>query len=366
MGVWCACVYLAAPTPRPPELLEHVAGPVIASLAYAGRPSLPPVVVERRQTCAECGAELERGGRGVHFWPAGTRLFALPGQRVIGPEITARALRATTSTCAQARSSGGQVTAIEFGRMKLVALLRVSTKAQERDGYGLASQEADIRAWAKLHKHRIACVVRETAPGDAAPNFREGLCEAMQLVARGRAEGIVVGRLDRLARDLILQEQLIAEVGHLGGVLRSAAPAEDENLVDNDPRRVLIRQILGAIAQYDRAMIRLRTKNGRDVKAAEGGYIGGAPPFGWEARGGQLVPVESEQITRRRIKEWHRQGWSYRKIANRLNAEGIPPKKAEIWLPNTVRRIISNPTRATRPEPRRRIEGAGEPMAPAV
>lgn len=345
---------LLAPLPEPPpEFLEHIAGPTITCLDYGGAPSLAPVVVERRQTCAECGAELERGGRGVHFWPAGTRLFALPGRHTIGPEIAFRVLRAPVSRCPEPTTSCGTVTAIEFGRMKLVALLRVSTRTQERDGYGLDSQEADIRAWARLHKHRIAYVVRETVPGDAAPNLRAGLCEAMQLVTLERADGIVVARLDRLARDLILQEQLIAEVDHIGGVLRSAAASEDENLIDNDPRRVLIRQILGAIAQYDRAMIRLRTRNGREVKAARGGYIGGAPPFGWEARGGQLVPLEIEQIARRRIKEWHRQGCSYRVIAAKLNAAGIPPKKAEVWSANSVRRIVLNVTRAV-PAPERK------------
>lgn len=367
MGVWCACTLFAPPPRITPALLEHVAGPVIACLGYGGRPSLPAVVVERRQACAECGDELERGGRGAHFWPAGTRLFALPGERTIGPDIAARALRAATSTCTEARSSAALVTCIEFGRMRFVALLRVSTKGQERDGYGLDSQEADVRAWAKLNKHRIACVVRETIPGDTAPNFREGLCEAMQLVGAGKADGIVVGRLDRLARDLILQEQLIAEIDRIGGATRSAAPAEDENMIDNDPRRVLIRQILGAIAQYDRAMIRLRTKNGREVKAARGGYVGGSPPFGWEARGGELVPLESEQIIRRRIKEWHRQGWSYRKITNHLNAQGIPPKKAEIWQPNTVRRVILNSNRAVPPGPPiRERKAGGEPMDLAV
>jgi DNA invertase Pin-like site-specific DNA recombinase len=329
-----ACVHLPALTPPPlrarPPLLEHVAAEVVG----------------RRQACTECGALLEAGGRGTHFWPAGTRLFALPGQLAIGPEIAWRPLQRRSVTCTDLALSSSVVTPIGFGPMKFVALLRVSTAGQARDGYGLEAQEQDIRTWARLNKHRIAYVVRESVPGDTALNKRPALAESMQVLLAGKADGVVVARLDRLARDLILQEQLIREVDTLGGVLRSAAPAEDAHLLDNDPQRVLIRQILGAIAQYDRAMIRLRLGNGLRMKEAAGGYIGGAPPYGWTARGGQLVPLPAEQQTRQRIKEWRRQGWSYRKIADRLNDEGIPTKKGGPWYANTTRRVVENVTRA--------------------
>src|SRR5207244_2593385 len=106
-------------------------------------------------------------------------------------------------------------------------------------------------------------------------------------VRDGRVRGLVVYRLDRLARDLVLQEQLLSEVWRMHGVVCSTSPSEDAYLAPDDagddPSRALIRQILGAVAQYERGMIRLRLRQGKARKVARGGYAGGAPPFGFRA-----------------------------------------------------------------------------------
>ena len=46
----------------------------------------------------------------------------------------------------------------------------------------------------------------------------------------------------------------------------------------------MIRQVLGAVAEYERSMVVLRLRNGRRRKAEMGGYASGAPAFGFEAR----------------------------------------------------------------------------------
>lgn len=55
----------------PPAEVEHVAGPVITCREY--RRSCPGYIVDRRQTCLNCGRELARGK-----WD----LFYAPGERV--------------------------------------------------------------------------------------------------------------------------------------------------------------------------------------------------------------------------------------------------------------------------------------------
>jgi DNA invertase Pin-like site-specific DNA recombinase len=42
------------------------------------------------------------------------------------------------------------------------------------------------------------------------------IAEALDALGRGEATGLVVYRLDRLARELVLQEQLLAEIRRLG------------------------------------------------------------------------------------------------------------------------------------------------------
>src|SRR4029453_6892140 len=158
------------------------------------------------------------------------------------------------------------------------------------------------------------------------------------------AHGVVVPRLDRLAPDLVLQETLLAEVKRLGGRVYSATPGEDEFLADDpkDPSRRLIRQILGAVNEYERSMIALRMRGGRERKRAAGGYGGeGRPPLGLDAVAHERVPVDSEQRAIRRIRDLHAGGHSLRSIADALHAEGHRPKRGDRWHPQTLARVLA-------------------------
>ncbi len=142
--------------------------------------------------------------------------------------------------------------------MKLVAYLRVSTDRQAEHGLGLDVQEAAIKAWAKQNGHRIVLWTRdEGVSGSNGLETREALPEALGAVQGRTAAGIAVYRLDRLARDLVLQEQLLAEIKRMGGQLFTTSAAEADYLEDDpsDPSRRLIRQILGAVNEYERSMI---------------------------------------------------------------------------------------------------------------
>jgi DNA invertase Pin-like site-specific DNA recombinase len=102
--------------------------------------------------------------------------------------------------------------------MKLAGYLRISTVGQATEGLGLEDQERAIRTWTRQHGHRLVTVVQDAAiSGTKDLDDRAGLAEALGMVKDGRAVGIVVYRLDRLARDMVLLEQLMAEVWRLGG-----------------------------------------------------------------------------------------------------------------------------------------------------
>src|SRR5690242_12478196 len=95
--------------------------------------------------------------------------------------------------------------------MKLVGYLRVSTDRQAEEGLGLDVQEHAIRSWAKQEGHRISLWARdEGMSGSNGVETRVGLLDALGAIQSGAARGLVVYRLDRLARDLVLQEQLLA------------------------------------------------------------------------------------------------------------------------------------------------------------
>jgi DNA invertase Pin-like site-specific DNA recombinase len=146
-----------------------------------------------------------------------------------------------------------------------------------------------------------------------------------------------------LARDLIVQETILAEVRRIGGEVFSTSPAEASYLTDDpdDPSRKLIRQVLGAVSEYERSMVTLRLRNGRRRKAQTGGYASGAPAFGLEARDGDLIESQDEQLTIERIAELRASGASYRDICSTLEAEGHRSKRGKTrWQPMAVKRVL--------------------------
>ncbi|MDP9387297.1 MAG: recombinase family protein [Actinomycetota bacterium] len=151
--------------------------------------------------------------------------------------------------------------------MRVVGYVRVSTDRQVEDGAGLEVQWRAVRAWCRAHGHRlVALVADEGVSGTLAD--RPALAEALALLREGTARGLVVHRLDRLARDLIVQEQLLAELWRMDTTVSSTSSAQDAYLSDDpaDPSRRLIRQVLGAVSDYERAMVRLRSPRGAGTR----------------------------------------------------------------------------------------------------
>jgi len=155
-----------------------------------------------------------------------------------------------------------------------------------------------------------------------------------------------VSSVDRLARSLTIQEAALVQIWNAGG--KAFAVDQGEVLEDDpdDPARTFVRQILGAVSQLEAAMIARRLRRGRQFKADKGGYAHGAPPYGYRAEGGELVPDPVEQQTVARIAELRRKGASYRGIANEFNREGVAPKRAAQWHPMAIKRIVDRSTDA--------------------
>lgn len=228
--------------------------------------------------------------------------------------------------------------------MRYVVYLRVSTDQQADAGQGLDIQEAACRKWLREGRHRLVEVCSDAGrSGSLDVGHRPGLARALALVGADRADGVVVHRLDRLARDLVLQEQLLAELHRRGKQLASVDVTENQSLIfsPDDPTRALVRRILGSIAQYEREVIRLRLMAGRARKKLEGGYAGGGPPFGFAAVRGELVKIPGEQAAIRRMVSLRRQGASLREIGARLETEGIRSRAPHgKWRPATIMEIL--------------------------
>ncbi|CAN7536919.1 recombinase family protein [Mycolicibacterium frederiksbergense] len=228
------------------------------------------------------------------------------------------------------------------GPMKLVAYIRVST-ANQQEAYGPDIQRKAIADWAKSGGHKIAAWQTDVISGASELRDRAGWREAAALVKAGQADGIVVARLDRLARDVMVQELLLRKLSELGGIVLSTRENENEMLngESKDPSRKLVRVIMGAISEYDREMTVDRLAAGRQAKAARGGYAHGALPYGYRSAKGKLVEVPQEQAALQKMRSLAAQGVPTREIARVLTAEGYPTKRGGAWSSPTVSRILN-------------------------
>jgi DNA invertase Pin-like site-specific DNA recombinase len=140
---------------------------------------------------------------------------------------------------------------------------------------------------------------------------------------------VIIERLDRLARDLMVQETAIGDLQKAGFTLISVA---EPDLMATDPTRVMIRQILGAVAQHDKANIVIKLRAARDRLRQKTGRCEGRKPFGH---------YEGEQATLDQMLALRGQGLGYDAIARHLNASQVPTRSRGAWHGWAINQILS-------------------------
>ena len=224
--------------------------------------------------------------------------------------------------------------------MRLIGYTRSSDAREQEESH--ASQETTIRAWARANGHRITRVISEPAGTRGTTTKRPGWADVLNALEDGQGDGVVVRELERLSRDVLVQEQLMRDAWELDREVLSTAPSEADLRDDpEDPTRRLIRIIIGAVHAHNRDMTVLRLQRGKRRKQQRGGFLGGTPRYGYQAIEGELAPDPIEQDSIWRIRVLHQEGGlSLREIIVALEGEGIPAKRGGAWHPTTVARVL--------------------------
>ncbi len=181
----------------------------------------------------------------------------------------------------------------------------------------------------------------------------------MRDAAAGRFDELWVYKLDRLGRDavdlLVVRRRLI----ELGIRLLSVVEAEPD---------LLSYDVQAVIADHARREFLRRSADGLNRAAREGRYTGGIVPYGYRVEGkkphARLVPDEAPlwgdcsaaSVVRRIYTRLALDGWSCRRVADELNALGIPPHYARdgrgvrgrrtrgVWRAGRIRNLVVEPT----------------------
>ena len=197
---------------------------------------------------------------------------------------------------------------------KAYGYIRVSGKGQIK-GDGLPRQEKAIREYAQENSIEIVRIFRDAGVSGTIAD-RPELGELMvSLALNGRdIKTVIVERLDRLARDIMIQEAIIRDLQKKKCDLISAIEGAD--LLNGDPTRKFIRQIFGATAEYEKDMIVAKLKGARLRKRVAEGKCEGRR--GYSEDGSEILAL----IKKLRRKNGTRKRMTYSCIAKTLNSQG--------------------------------------------
>ncbi|QQE79597.1 recombinase family protein [Alicyclobacillus sp. SO9] len=220
---------------------------------------------------------------------------------------------------------------------KAVIYTRVSTDEQTR-GFSLESQRE--RGINKADELGVTdTIVFEEAGVSGEVINRPALMDA--IAASQRDESVkyfICSDPDRLSRDLtyllLFTEQI--EKGK-----RVELVFTDFNREDTAEGK-LFYSIRGAIAEFEKAMIRRRTIGGKIKKAQQHKWTHWPDIYGYNYNEGVVTENEEEARTVRMIYEWG-SNMGTASICGRLHALGISsPRGSRTWSRTTVKRILEN------------------------
>jgi len=223
--------------------------------------------------------------------------------------------------------------------LKLIAYVRVSSKTQT-DNTSLESQSQAIKRFCERMDHQLIDLRQETQTA-SGKHKREVFDAVLTDVINGKADGIVVSKLDRFARSTL--EGL--QVASMLITAKKELLVVDLGFDTSTPIGKCIFSVLLAFAELERNMIAIRVEEGKKRVIEGGFYCGGRTPYGFISAGGpgqrQLIPHPIQYPIRAEIMDMHRQGISFFKIAKELNRRGIKPKFGGRWNQSTIGFIVA-------------------------
>ncbi len=208
---------------------------------------------------------------------------------------------------------------------KALLYVRVSTEEQADKGASLEAQEQALMVEAVRRGYDFE-VVREEGKSAKSIQGRDKLVEALDLLDKHKADVLMAVRMDRLSRDVGDVAALMRRSKRKGwGIILSGEH------IDTTPDGEFRTHLDAALAQRERGMIGLRTREGMAQRKAEGQHMG-------RSVAADFLP------TYRRVLAMHAAGEGLNAIARTLNEEGVTTARGKTWHASTVRAIVTSET----------------------
>jgi site-specific DNA recombinase len=208
------------------------------------------------------------------------------------------------------------------------AYLRVSGSAQ-KDGDGFIRQITEIEGYAKKASLKVTQVFKEVVSGTTLPADRPVFMAMMAGLLSNGVKTVLIEKMDRLARDLFVQETILGDFQKRG--LKVVSVLEPD-LCSTDPSRIFIRQVFGGVAQLEKNNLVLKLRAARKRMKEANGRCEGRKPYG-EWKGEAKILQRIRELAKR-------PKYTANRIATELNADGTKTRSGGLWYGSNVLRIL--------------------------
>ena len=161
---------------------------------------------------------------------------------------------------------------------------------------------------------------------------RPGFTSLLERIESNGVRTILVETANRFARDLMVQEVGYAMLKDRG--INLIAADNPSSFLDDTPTANLVRQVLGAIAEFDKAMTVAKLRGARDRKRAKGLKVEGRKSHA------ELNPelVRQAKRLRRRSPKGHQR--SLREVSAALSEMGFTNANGRAFSASSVKAMI--------------------------
>jgi site-specific DNA recombinase len=223
--------------------------------------------------------------------------------------------------------------------MNVILYARFSPRPNAAECESIESQLTDLRRWAVAEGHKIRGEWSDAAvSGGDGWDDRPGMLDAVHASKKG--DLFVVRALDRLFRDTAKATVFQAMLAQRGvTVISTTEPAAN----GDEMVAKLVRFVFLWIAEYNRELLRARTRAKMLEHQRNGRRMSKKPPYGWcvcprDAK--RIEPDGTEQLIVQQIIERAQAGEGLREIARWLADAGIKTREGTDWHHQQVQRVL--------------------------
>lgn len=197
--------------------------------------------------------------------------------------------------------------------MSTYGYVRVSTLTQVKEGDSLEAQKRQVISYASSKGYNLEdtnIFIEKGVSGGLGFEERPEGSKLFEMLQEG--DILIFPKLDRAFRNTRNALNILHELKERKISVHFIDLGGD---VTGNGIGAIVFTILSAFATFEKERIATRIKEVKQMKKAEGKFVGGRRPFGFEVIEGIKKPKNEDQLTIKTLKKMRAEGRSYRDLA---------------------------------------------------